>query len=117
MRPDSPIKLVSELADLPLLDTEGKYCGIVDDIELSGRPGQDLELKALLVGPGAYEGRVPAWLMRLIKIVVGDRVTRVTMDEVQTISSVVHLKRTGRELGLHKSESAAGLWIPHRGAL
>ncbi len=31
----------------------------LSDFELSGRPGQDLELKALLVGPGAYEGRVP----------------------------------------------------------
>ena len=30
MTPKAPIKLVSELLDLPLLDAEGKYCGIVD---------------------------------------------------------------------------------------
>ena len=39
MTPDSPIKLVSELLDLPLYDSEGKYCGIVDDVELDGAPG------------------------------------------------------------------------------
>ena len=49
MTPDSPIKLVSELLDLPLYDSEEKYCGIVDDIELSGGPGKDLKLKALLL--------------------------------------------------------------------
>ena len=67
MTPKAPIKLVSELLDLPLLDAEGKYCGIVDDVELQGGAGKDLELKALLVGPGAYRGRMPAWLMPLDK--------------------------------------------------
>jgi len=117
LRPDSAIKLVSELLDLPLLDTEGKYCGIVDDVELRGQPGRDLELKALLVGPGAYQGRLPAWVMGLVKTIAGDRITRVSMDDVETISSVVHLKRTAGELGLHQSEAAAGRWIPHRGAI
>ena len=46
MTPDSLIKLVSELLDLPLYDNEGKYCGVVDDVELSGGPGKELKLKA-----------------------------------------------------------------------
>ena len=117
MTPDSPIKLVSELLDLPLLDSEGKYCGIVDDVELSGRLGQDVALKALLVGPGAYSGRLPAWLMWLVKKVAGDRITRVPMDQVRTITSAVQLDCPGRDLGLHKSETAAGRWLPHGGAL
>jgi hypothetical protein len=117
MTPESPIKLVSQVLDLPLLDSEGKYCGIVDDVELRGRPGQDIELKALMVGPGAYEGRLPRWMMWIVKRLAGDRVTRVSMDDVQSISSVVHLKRTGRELGLHKSEEDARRWLPNKGAL
>src|SRR5205085_1945545 len=56
MKPDGRIKLVSELLDLPLIDSEGKYCGIVDDVELTGKAA---ELTALLVGPGAYAGRLP----------------------------------------------------------
>ena len=117
MTPDSPLKLVSELLDLPLLDSEGKYCGIVDDVELSGKPGQALELKALLVGPGAYIGRLPAWAMWFVRGIAGNRITRVPMGKVRTITSAVHLECAGRDLGLHKSETAAGKWIPRKGAL
>jgi sporulation protein YlmC with PRC-barrel domain len=117
MTPDSPIKLVSELLDLPLYDSEGKYCGVVDDVELSGGPGKALELKALLVGPGAYAARLPRWAMGLVKLVAGDRLTRVPMDEVRTIGTAVHLECPGRDLGLHRSETAAGKWVPHGGAL
>ena len=60
MKPDGPIKLVSQLLDLPLCDREGYYCGVVDDVELSGGAGQGAKLEALLVGPGAYRGRMPA---------------------------------------------------------
>jgi sporulation protein YlmC with PRC-barrel domain len=115
--PDDRIKLVSELVDLPLFDTEGKYCGIVDDVELAGGPGKHLELKALLVGPGAYEGRVPRAAMWLVRRIAGGRVTRVPMDKVRTIESAVHLACPGRDLGLHKGEVAAGKWIPQSGAL
>lgn len=116
MTPKSPIKLVSELLDLPLLDAEGKYCGIVDDVELAGRPGQDLQLKALLVGPGAYEGRLPRWMMWFVKRIADDRMTRVPVEKVLTITNAVHLECCGRDLGLHKSETAAGKYFPRRGA-
>ena len=117
MKPDSPIKLVSELLDLPLCDSEGKYCGIVDDVEFDGGPGKPLKIKALLVGPGAYAGRLPRWAMIIVKRIAGDRLTRVPVEEIQTIGSAVLLRRSGRELGLHKSEGAAGRWIPRKGAL
>jgi sporulation protein YlmC with PRC-barrel domain len=117
MTPDSPIKLVSELLDLPLFDTEGKYCGIVDDVELEGAPGKPLKLNALLVGPGAYAGRMPAWAMWLVERIAGDRITRVPMDKVRSIGTAVHLECPGRDLGLHKSETAAGKWVPRWGAL
>ena len=117
MKPDSLIKLVSELLDLPLYDVEGKYCGIVDDVELTGKPGKELKLKALLVGPGAYKGRLPAWAMWLVKKIAGDRVTRVPMDKVHSIGAAVHLECSGWQLGLHKSERRAAEWIPRGGAL
>ena len=116
MTPDSRIKLVSELLDLPLFDNEGVYCGIVDDVELGGGPGKDLQLKALLVGPGAYKGRMPGWAMWLVNRIGGDRITRVPMEKVRTIKSAVHLECPGRDLGLHKSEAAAGRWMPRWGA-
>lgn len=117
MRPDDPIKLVSQLLDLPLFDIEGKYCGIVDDIEFTGGPGKALKLKALLVGPGAYEARLPAWAMWMVRKVAGTRITRVPMDKVNSIGAAVHLECSGWDLGLHKSERAAARWIPHKGAM
>ena len=51
MKPDSNLKLVGELRDLQIVDVTGRRCGIVDDVELAGRPGARLRLKALLVGP------------------------------------------------------------------
>ena len=117
MTPDSAIKLVSELLDLPLFDTEGKYCGIVDDVEFSGGAGKATKLTALLVGPGAYEGRMPPWMFWLVTRIAGSRRTRVPIDKVRTIGTTVHLTCTGGDLGLHKSEAAAGKWIPRWGAL
>jgi sporulation protein YlmC with PRC-barrel domain len=117
MTPDSPIKLVSELLDLPLLDSEGRFCGVVDDVELSGGPGRALKIKALLAGPGAYAGRMPAWGMWLVKIIAGDRLTRIPMKQVRTIGSVVKLEGRGDDLGLHRTEQEVARWLPRKGAL
>lgn len=117
MTPDGLVKLVSELLDLPLYDIEGKYCGVVDDVELTGGAGKPLKLKALLVGPGAYSGRLPSWAMWLVRKLAGDRLTRVPMDKVRSIRSSVHLECSGWDLGLHKSERRAVRWMPRGGAL
>jgi sporulation protein YlmC with PRC-barrel domain len=115
MTPDSRIKLTSELLDLPILDNEDKYCGIVDDVEFAG--SKHLRLKALLVGPGAYAGRMPGWMFWLVKTVAGDHMGRVPMDRIKTIGATVKLTCPGTELGLNRGETAAGRWIPHKAAM
>jgi sporulation protein YlmC with PRC-barrel domain len=117
MSPDGPIKLVSELLDLPLIDSDGKYCGVVDDIELEGSPGKALKVSALLVGPGAYDARLPAWAMPLVRVIAGKRITRIRLRDVKRIGAAVYLERPGVELGLLKSEAKASRWIPRKGAL
>lgn len=116
MKPDGPIKLVSQLLDLPLCDSEGCYCGVVDDVEFAGVRGKE-ELKALLVGPGAYRGRMPGWMMWMVDKIAGDRVTRVPIAKVATIGPAVILDCPGSELGLNRSERAAEKWIPRGGAM
>ncbi|HEX6741008.1 MAG TPA: hypothetical protein VF079_04340 [Sphingomicrobium sp.] len=117
MTPEGPLKLVSELLDLPLIDSEGCYCGIVDDLEFTGGPGKPLKLKALLVGPGAYAGRLPAWAMAVVGLVAGDRIVRVPFERVVTIGPAAYLDRPAKALGLDRSEERAGRWIPRKGAL
>jgi sporulation protein YlmC with PRC-barrel domain len=117
MKPDGRIKLVSELLDLPLIDSDGKYCGVVDDVEFDGEVGKTMRVKALLVGPGAYSGRMPGWVMALVRLVAGSRITRVSFAEIRTIGATVQLEGSGKALGLEKSEDRAERWIPHKGAL
>ena len=117
MNLSDPIKLVSQLIDLPILDRDGRWCGIVDDIELSGAAGKEVRIKALLVGPGAYQGRLPGWLFRAVSAIVGDRLTRVPIAEIDTISAAVHLKCPAEKVRLHAVENRVRAWIPRWGAM
>jgi sporulation protein YlmC with PRC-barrel domain len=117
VNPSDPLKVVSQLLDLPLIDSDGNYSGVVDDVEFTGSAGKETKLAALLVGPGAYAGRMPNWAMWLVRKVAGDRITRVPIEKVASIDSAVHLKVKAERLGLHKSESAARQWIPRVGAM
>lgn len=117
MKVDQPLKIVSQLLDLPLLDKDDRWCGVVDDVEFSGCPGKPLALKALLVGPGAYRGRLPSWAYWLSAKVAGDRIARIPVDEIAKIASAVHLKCPAEKVGLHRVEDRVRRWIPRRGAL
>ena len=117
MRPSDPLKLVAELLDLPIEDKDGRYCGIVDDVELAGSAGKEMRLAALLVGPGAYEGRMPSWLFWIIRKVAGDRITRVPIDKVEQIHTVVRLNCRAEQLRLNAVEDKLRAWIPKAGAM
>ena len=116
MTPHGEIELVGGLLDLPILDCEGKYCGIVDDVEFDSKSSTP-RVKALLVGPGAYRGRLLGWAFSLVRRVAGDHVTRVPWSAIKGIASAVELSGTARELGLHRYEDRARRWIPHHGAM
>jgi len=117
MKSTDPIKLVADLLDLPIQDKDGRYCGIVDDVELIGTAGKQMKVAALLVGPGAYEGRLPAWCYRLVRKIAGDRMIRIDVDKVEQIRAVVQLNCTADQVKLHEVENRVRQWIPKKGAL
>jgi sporulation protein YlmC with PRC-barrel domain len=117
MKPSDPIKLVAELLDLPIMDKDGRYCGIVDDVELKGSAGKEMRLDSLLVGPGAYRGRMPRWAFAFVRMIAGDRITRVPVNQVAKIHTVVTLKCRAEQVGLHEVEDRVRGWIPKTGAL
>jgi sporulation protein YlmC with PRC-barrel domain len=117
MKAGDPLKLASELLDLPILDKHGRYCGIVDDLELSGGAGEQLRLKALLVGPGAYRGRLPGWAFRLATAIAGDRMVRVPADDIDDIHTMVRLRSSAEDARLGVVERKVRRWIPRGGAL
>jgi len=117
MKPGDPIKLVSQLLDLPLLDKNERWCGVVDDVEFEGGVGKDARLKALLVGTGAYQARMPGFLFWLVDKIAGNRIVRVPVAEIERIASAVHLKCKAEKVGLHRTEDKIRAWIPRKGAL
>jgi hypothetical protein len=106
VKPDAALKLLSEVRDLTIVDSENKRCGICDDIEFSGGPGAELRVVALLVGPGAYQRRLPRWLYQLIALLCGTRCVRVPWAAVDRVSGEIHLTKTGAALGLRQTEEA-----------
>lgn len=117
MNPTGRLKLISQLIDLPIIDKDERSCGIVDDVELEGSAGKEMRVRALLVGPGAYAGRMPGWMFWIVRRIAGDRIARVPAEQIVEIGSVVKLKCAGEELKLHLVENKVGAWIPRQGAL
>jgi sporulation protein YlmC with PRC-barrel domain len=99
LKRDGHLKLVGEVRDMQIVDCAGARCGIADEIELD-RVGKTLKVKALLVGPGAYRGRLPAWAQALVKWIAGERVTRVPWNAVLRITSEIKLEKEAAHYGL-----------------
>ncbi len=104
MRPESPLKLVGEVRDLQIIDSDGVKCGIADDIELKGEPGRPLEISALLVGPGAYPNRLPRWAYALVAFIFGNRLAKVPWSEVEHVTGRITLKKARASYGLLETE-------------
>ena len=96
------------LLDDELIDSDGRRCGRVDDVELEGGPGDPARIAAILSGPGALRERLPRWVKPLARRLFTDDVVRVDWSEVSDIQVVVELKRPAGELGLGRGDDAFG---------
>jgi len=106
MRGEGEILVVHRLLDEQILDSEGKRCGRVDDIEFRGSPPR---VAALLVGEGLYPRRLPQWLRGPARKLAGPErwganVLRVPWEEVDRIGSALHLRGKAEELGLGEGD-------------
>jgi sporulation protein YlmC with PRC-barrel domain len=104
MKAAGPLKLVGEVRDLQIIDSDGVHCGIADDIEFKGKVRETLELSALLVGPGAYQHRLPKWAFGLIARIFGAHVVRIPWSEIAHITGHITLKKPGANYGLLQTE-------------
>jgi sporulation protein YlmC with PRC-barrel domain len=93
------------ILDHQLVDSEGRRCGKVDDLELEGVASGEPRVVAILVGAPAWRGRGP--LGRFAAWVSRGRLVRVPWNEVEDIGSGVVLKRTARELRLGRGDERA----------
>jgi sporulation protein YlmC with PRC-barrel domain len=87
--------------DHQLVDGEGHNCGKVDDLEIAGLDGDSPEVVEILVGGNAWRSR--GVLGRLAARLSGDAV-HVPWSEVESVTSVVNLKRPADELRLNRGD-------------
>jgi sporulation protein YlmC with PRC-barrel domain len=89
------------ILDHQLVDAAGHNCGKVDDLEISDLGGASPEVVEIIVGGNAWRtrGRLGRFAARL----AGNAV-HVPWHEVESVSSVVTLKRTAAELRLNRGD-------------
>jgi hypothetical protein len=111
---DPTVLLDKQVLDHQLLDKNGRRCGNVDDLELTGGPGEPLVVAAILSGPGEFRTRLPlagrplAWLLERL---FGTGVTRIEWSEVTGHEGHIELSQDASTYGLGAGDDAAGALI------
>jgi sporulation protein YlmC with PRC-barrel domain len=105
MKASGAIDLGLGILDHQLVDSEGRRCGKVDDLELEGIRDGNPRVAAILVGPPAWRhrGRLGSLAARLSRA----RTTRVPWSAVAEIHSAVELRRPAAELRLGRGDDRA----------
>jgi sporulation protein YlmC with PRC-barrel domain len=96
----SRIDLGLGILDHQLIDSDGRRCGKVDDLELDG-----LDVKAIVVGGSGWAGR--GRLGRLTSWLARGRAVLVPWDEVQSVDDAVRLRKPAGELRLGRGDDRA----------
>jgi sporulation protein YlmC with PRC-barrel domain len=99
--------IVYRLLDDDLIDSDGRRCGRVDDIEIDGEPGGQAAIAAILTGAGAWARRLPRPLRRAGARIFSDSSERIPWNRVSDIGETVELKDPGSELGIGDADGCA----------
>jgi sporulation protein YlmC with PRC-barrel domain len=113
------VNLGLRLLDDQLFDSDEHRCGRVDDIQLKGAPGKRTDVSALLVGPGAWNGRLRRPFDYAVDALGPNYMHCVPWDEVTSVGTSVALARPAKELGLESSGGHNVVWVgsPPRGTI
>jgi sporulation protein YlmC with PRC-barrel domain len=104
------IDLALGLLDHQLVDSEGRRCGNVDDLELDDIRAQPApRVSAILVGPPVWKGR--GFLGRVAALFSNAQTVRIPWEEVEKVNAAVHLRRTASELRLGRGDDRARRWV------
>jgi hypothetical protein len=93
------------LLDHQLVDSEGRRCGKVDELELEGVRDGDPRVSAILTGPPAWRGR--GVIGRVLARLAPGPLVRIPWAEVESCAAGVHLRKTAPELRLGRGDDRA----------
>jgi hypothetical protein len=97
------------ILDHQLVDSEGRRCGKVDDLELEGVGEGKPHVAAILTGPGAWRGR--GRIGRVLARLRGGGIVHVPWDDVAYVKAGVHLRKPASELRLARGDRKAERWV------
>ena len=103
------VDLALGVLDHQLLDSEGRRCGKVDDLELEGVAQGRPKVVAIVTGPGGLRGR--GWLGRLTARLSRSQTVVVPWAEVEEVRSGVQLRKAAKELRLGLGDDRARPWV------
>jgi sporulation protein YlmC with PRC-barrel domain len=112
MSKPTQVDIALGILDHQLVDADGRNCGKVDDLEIAGLASGSPEVVEILVGGNAWKTR--GRLGHLAAKLTGNAV-HVPWTEVDSVSSVVKLKRPAAELRLNRDDerwAALLRWLP-----
>jgi sporulation protein YlmC with PRC-barrel domain len=98
----TPVELALAILDHQIVDRDGVNCGKVDDLEIAGITGGAPEVVAILVGGTAWRSR---GILGRLAARLGGRAVHVPWSEVESVTSVVALRRTAAELRLNRGDA------------
>ena len=110
MNPPRRLDLLREVLDHEVVDVDDLACGMVDDIEFESGPRGPV-VAALLLGPGAWQPRLPALFELLAVKLFGRQKSRVSWEHVVAIDEVIRLNAKASELGLGRLDTRVGRWL------
>ena len=105
------LDFMRQVLDHEVVDANHVPCGMVDDLEIKGAPGEEVKVTAILIGRGVWAERLPSLISKLVKKIPGGEKVRVPWEEVSIITERIKLKSTASELGLGKADRKAARWI------
>jgi sporulation protein YlmC with PRC-barrel domain len=102
MSKPTDVDIALSILDHQLVDGDGQNCGKVDDLEIAGLDADSPEVGEILVGGNAWRTR--GLLGRQAARLSGDAV-HVPWREVDSVTSVVTLRRPAAELRLNRGDA------------
>jgi sporulation protein YlmC with PRC-barrel domain len=103
------LDLALALLDQELVDSHGRRCGRVDDVDLTD--GEPPAVRALLIGPESRSRRVRGPVGLLLRLLDRGDEIEIPWRAVEDITHVVKLKKPARELRLTAQDDRLRPWL------
>jgi hypothetical protein len=99
--------------DRQLIDSEGRRCGKVDDLELEGAPGEEVKVVAIVSGPEAWRAGKHGPIGWITARLFGgsDATALVHLDTIDELGPVIKLKLPAAELQLGQGDDRAAEFV------